>query len=307
MSALAFASGLSGWLPPACLPYIGPGELFIVDPDGALLNTSAPRDRVVPTWADAYALCQSGRGDTILMAQGSYAENAEIEEMDYLHVVGMNTGYGRPDIGPATGHGLVVTKSQGVSLARIRVFNEDNSDTVRIDGNGGRIRDCVFDGNALQATTKGVLRMWTDSADDSFTGSEWDIEDLYIRGGGAKGLVIDCQHALVGVLPTDNHLKNVRYADNVAEDIYLAATAVSVADMNRWVFENNQIGIGKKNKATHIDLKTNKIGTSNFSVMIRGSINDDTPDTTALKTDGTGFSFIGVPNLDGLINGDGID
>jgi pectin methylesterase-like acyl-CoA thioesterase len=245
-------------------------------------------------------------GDVIYVQPGSYDENLVVTT-DYLTLVGAQLGgYGRPDVDVTTGIALVV-RAQGFVCKRLRFTNSTNADTVRIEGNGFHFDDCVFDGNALQATVQAVVRIWTHASDDSFTGSEGIIQNSLIRGGGAKGLAFDCQHAAVGVLPTDDVLDNVRFADNVAEDIFLGATAVSVADMKRCVFHRCHVGIGGKNKATHIDIKTNKIGTANTSVFEECFINDDTPDTTALKVDGTGASFIGCYNLDGVINGDGID
>jgi len=254
--------------------------------------------------ADAVNAADSG--DVIYVQPGTYDENLVITK-DYLTIVGAQLGgYGRPDVVCTTGIALVV-RAQGFVCKRMRFHNSTNADTVRIEGNGFHFDDCVFDGNALQATVQAVVRIWTHVSDDSFTGSEGVIQNSLIRGGGAKGLAFDCQHAAVGVLPTDNVIDNVRFADNVAEDIILAATAVSVADMKRCVFHRCHIGIGGKNKATHIDISTNKIGTANTSVFEECFINDDTPDATALKVASTGASLIGCTNLDGVINGDALD
>lgn len=252
------------------------------------------------------AVASAQEGDVIYVQPGTYSENIVVTT-DYLTIVGAQAGgYGRPDVSATTGVALVV-RAQGFVCKRMRFVNSANTDTVRIEGNGFKFEDCVFDGNTSQTSTVGVVRLWCNTTDDSFTASEGIIKDSYIRGGGAKGMVFDCQAALVGVLPTDDVIDNVRFADNVAEDIFLAATAASVADMKRCVFYRCHIGIGGKNKATHVDIKTNKIGTANTSVFEECFINDDTIDTTALKVDATGASFIGCYNLDGVINGDAID
>lgn len=254
----------------------------------------------------ASALANAAEGDVIYVQPGTYDENLVVTT-DYLTIVGAQLGgYGRPDVVASAGVALVV-RAQGFVCKRMRFANDASTDTVRIEGNGFSFEDCVFDGNATQNTTDGVVRLWCNTTDDSFTASEGILKDCLIRGGGAKGLVFDCQAALVGVLPTDDVFDNVRFADNVGEDIFLAATAVSVADMHRCVFYRCHIGIGGKNKATHVDIKTNKIGTANTSVFEECFVNDDTIDTTALKVDATGASFIGCYNLDGVINGDAID
>src|SRR6185295_901090 len=114
-------------------------------------------------------------GDTVFIQPGTYAENLVITK-DYLTLVGGQLGgYGRPDIG-TSGVALVV-RAQGFVAKKCRFTNTTNTDTVRIEGNGFRFEDCVFDGNALQATTVGVVRIWTGAADSHFTGSEGIIKD----------------------------------------------------------------------------------------------------------------------------------
>lgn len=254
----------------------------------------------------ADAIREAVSGDVIFVQPGTYDENLVVTT-DYLTIVGAQLGgYGRPDIVPTTGIALVV-RAQGFVARSCRFSNETDTDTVRIEGNGFRFDDCVFDGNGAQTSTVGVVRLWCHLTDDSFTASEGIIKDCLIRGGGAKGLVFDCQAALVGVLPTDDVFENVRFADNIAEDIFLAATAASVADIHRCVFHQCHIGIGGKNKATHVDIKTNAIGVANTSVFEGCFVNDDTINTTALKVDATGASFIGCFSLDGVIDGDAID
>lgn len=251
------------------------------------------------------ALNAARPGETVFVQPGTYAENLVVTT-NYVTLVGAQAGgYGRPDIG-STGVALIV-RAQGFVAKKCRFTNSTNLDTVQVEGNGFRFEDCVFDGNSLQATTKAVVRIWTHATDSHFTGSEGILKDCLIRGGGAKGLAFDCQAALVGVLPTDDVLSNVIFADNVAEDIFLGATAVSVADMKRCVIYGCHIGVGGKNKATHIDIQTNKIGTANTSVFEMCFINDDTIDTTAIKMVGAGASCIGCYNLDGVINGDLLD
>jgi len=256
------------------------------------------------TIAAALALARSG--DVVFVQPGTYDENLVVTT-DYVTLIGAQLGgYGRPDVIASSGVALVV-RAQGFVAKRCRFGTEGNTDGTRIEGNGYNFEDCVFDGNGTETGTVAPLRLWCHASDDSFTASEGIIKDCLVRGSGAKGLVLDCQNAAVGVLPTDDVFDNIRFADNVAEDIFLAATAVSAADMKRCVFYRCHIGIGGKNKATHVDIKTNKIGTANTSVFEECFVNDDTIDTTALKVDATGSSFVGCYNLDGVINGDAID
>ncbi len=278
------------------------------------INSGAGRNLVVGTTqkagggygtiAAAVAAAQSG--DVIFIQPGTYSENVVITK-DYITMVGAQLGgYGRPDVTPSTGVALVV-RGQGFVCKRMRFSTSANTDGVRIEGNGFKFEDCVFDGNGTETSTVGVVRLWCNTTNTHLTASEGIIKDCYIRGSGAKGLVFDCQAALVGVLPTDDVLDNVRFADNVAEDIFLAATAASVADMHRCVFYRCHIGIGGKNKATHVDLQTNKIGTANTSVFEDCFINDDNVDATAIKHASTGVSFIGCSSLDGIFNSETLD
>lgn len=274
-----------------------PGATFMVDPDGDGYTTIA----------DALAACLSGRGDTVIVMPGTYAENLVVTK-DYVAIVGALGGYGKPDVVPATGVALIV-RAQGFYTDRMRYASDgQDSDVVQIEGNGGEIGDdVVFDGDAAMGNTKANLRMWTHASDDSFTGSEWKVGACLIRGSGGFGLAFDCKNALVGVLPTDNRFKGVLFEDNDKEDIFVAATAVAVNGLHRILFDDCKIGLGtSKNKATHVDIKTNKIATPD-TVFTGCFINDDTPDTTALKVDGVGCSLIGCYNLDGVINGDALD
>lgn len=283
-------------------------QIFYVAADHVSANdNNGGTDPQAPlaTIGAAHTKSVSGRGDKIIVSPGSYEENLVITK-DYLTIAAaMPGGYARPDIVVDTGIALV-NRSQGLVLVGLRFYSGD-SDVVRVEGNGFKFYDCVFDGDPGQAATECLLRLWCHVSDDSYTASEGLIQDCLFRGSNGKGIVFDCQHAAVGVLPTDVVIDNCRFADNVGEDIFLAATAVSVADMKRCVFHRLQIGIGSKNKATHIDLQTNKIGTANTSIFTECFINDDTIDTTAIKSVGTGASFIGCYNLDGVINGDALD
>lgn len=255
----------------------------------------------------ALAACESGRGDTIFVAPGTYAENVVVTK-DYVAIVGLLPGYARPDVVPATGVALVV-RAQGFYTDRMRWASDgQDADVVQIEGNGWRFEDeTVIDGAAGMGITKALCRIWTHVSDDSYTGSEGYMGAALLRGSPGFGIAFDCQHATVGVLPTDNYFKGVRFVDNAKEDVMVAATAVAVNGIHRTTFDSCLFGGGTgKNKATHIDLTTNKIGTPDTE-FIGCFINDDTPDATALKVNAVGTSLIGCTNLDGVINGDALD
>lgn len=257
------------------------------------------------TIGEAHTKAVNGRGDKIIISPGSYEENLVITK-DYLTIAAaMPGGYARPDIAVDTGIALV-NRSQGLVLIGLRFYSGD-SDVVRVEGNGYKFYDCVFDGDPGQAATEGLMRLWCHVSDDSYTASEGLVQDCLFRQSNGKGLIFDCQHAAVGVYPTDNKFVGCEFYDNVGEDIFIAATAVAVNGLHRTRFERCLIGGGtSKNKATHVDLKTNKVGTPDTDFR-QCFVNDDTIDTTALKVDGVGCSFIGCFNLDGVINGDAID
>lgn len=285
-----------------------PGVSFYVDPDNGSATANGQLGSPVLTITQALALCVSGRGDTVYVMPGTYAETVTVTK-DYVAIIGLLPGYGRPDVVPATGLALNITIGQGFYCKGVRFASDgQDSDVARIQGNGFHVEDCVFDGETGMGAAKALLRLWCHASDDSYTASEGIILDCLFRGSPGYGLVFDVQNAAVGVLPTDDVIDRCRFQDNTAEDIYLAATAVSAADMHRCRFHQCAIGSGTgKNKATHVDLKTHKIGTANTSIFTECFINDDTIDTTALKVDATGVSFIGCYNLDGVINGDALD
>lgn len=289
---------------------LGPGETFFVDVDRLLVGTKVPNDRRFPTIGDAFRSCKSGRGDNVLIMPGTYAETFDASGIDYLYVAGMYTGYGRPDIIPAAGLAMGPGTCQGLKLRRLRFANDGviNGDVARHEGNGFDFQDLVFDGDAGMANTRALLRLWCNASEDNYTASEGLMDHVYMRGSPGFGMVLDCQNAAVGVLPTDNHFRDIRFADNVKEDLFLAATAVSVADQKRNVWERCMFGIGTgKNKATHIDLQTNAIGADAGGLFADVFINDDTINTTAVKIVGTGMSGCGGYSLDGVINWDALD
>lgn len=269
------------------------------------------------TWATAFKTLQaavnasvSGHHDKIFVKDGTYAENVVVSQKDYLTMVGISAnGYGRPDVVPAAGLALLVDRSQGFVAVNIRfASNGQDSDVVRVEGNGWRFNDCVLDGNAGMGATKAILRLWCDAADDSFTASEGRMSDCLVRGSGGYGIAFDIQHATVGVGVTHCVFEDVRFISNAAEDIIALATAAGTYSLQDNLFVRCYIGMGtSKNKATHIDIETNNGATNTGNVFAQCFINDDTINTTAVKAASTGSSFIGCYSLDGVIDGDLLD
>lgn len=257
----------------------------------------------------ALAACESGRGDTIYVMPGTYDEAVSVSK-DYVAIIGLLPGYARPDVAPDSGTSPALSVSgQGFYCEGLR-FTVDgiDADVCRITGNGFRFEDCVFDGDAAMGATKALVRDWCDAADDGLTGSEGSFVDCLFRGSPGYGIAADVQDAAVGVGPTHNVVRGCRFISNTAEDVIALETAAGTYSMQDWLFDGCYFGMGTaKNKATHIDLKTNNGVTNTGNVFAGCYINDDTINTTAVKTDTTGSSFIGCYSLDGLIDGDALD
>lgn len=259
------------------------------------------------TIADAITEAQSG--DVIFVQPGTYDE-ALVVDKDYITIVGAQLGgYGRPDVVCSTGVALTVT-GQGFVCKRMRFATEADADVVKQYGNGFVYEDCVIDGDSAQGATKAGIRLVSSDTDDSLTASEGVIDDCLIRGSDGYGIAFDTGAAAVtGVGPTHVVVRGCRFISNVAEDVIALDTGAGGAYcIQDCLFERCFFGMGtSKNKATHIDIKTNGGANNTGNVFAGCYVNDDTIDTTAIKSDGTGSSFIGCFNLDGAINGDAID
>ncbi len=285
-----------------------PGQEFYVDPTNGVSTAGGSLGSPVATIAQALALCVSGRGDTIYLLPGTYAETVTIAK-DYIALIGQVGGYGRPDVVPAAGLALSVTTGQGFYCKGVRFASDgQDSDVARIQGNGFHLEDCVFDGESGMGATKALLRLWCHASDDSYTASEGVIKHCLFRGSPGYGLVADVQNAAVGVGPTHMVVEHCRFISNTAEDLIALETAVGTYSMQDWLIHECFFGMGTgKNKATHIDISTNNGATNTGNAFTKCFINDDTVDTTAIKAAGTTSSFIGCYNLDGVINGDALD
>lgn len=253
-----------------------------------------------------HAIDTSVANDVIVVYPGTYAENLVVD-VDYLTIVGAQTGYGRPDIQPATGKPLSV-QAQGFRCARLR-FAAANSDAVLQSGNGFRYDDCVFDGATAQAATDALIRLKGRSDDDGFTASEGAIVDCLFRGSDGFGVCFDTGDAPTnGVGSTHCVIRACRFIDNVAPDLATADTGTGVYSVQDVIVERCQFA-EPKNKATWIDFTTSNGGAAGDQTgfITDCYFNDDTVDTTAIKIVGTGVGVGGCHSLDGEFDGSGLD
>lgn len=256
----------------------------------------------------AAAISAAASHDTIIVYPGTYAENLVVTT-DYLNIVGAASGYGRPDVQPATGVCLTVT-AQGFVCSRMR-FAAANSDAVRQKGNGFSYTDCVFDGDSAQAATDALVRLKGDDDDDSYTASEGVIADCLFRGSDGFGIALQAAEAPGnGVGVTHTRFENCRFQDNVAADVVtLDNDGTDGTYSAQDVIFDRCIFAEPKNKATWVDFTTANGGAAGdqTGAFIDCFFNDDTVDTTAIKATGTGFGFVGCHSMDGEFDGSGLD
>lgn len=182
-------------------------KIFYVDPAHA--NANDDNDGNEPNYPlvtiqQAINNAVSGRGDTINVMPGSYAENLSITK-DYLTIVGaLPGGYARPDVEAASGVTLTV-HAQGFVCIHMRFVAAGAADGVRQQGNGFAYVDCVFDGD-----TGNCFNLLPDVADDAWSASEGIIDGCLFRGGD-KGLMFTNPGPPAGVGPTDNVVQNCRF------------------------------------------------------------------------------------------------
>lgn len=288
------------------LPLSG-GETFFVDPNQEEGDGSSP-DSPFQSLQDAVDAAEGGRGDTIYVAPGTYDENIVITGKDYLSLVGMIGGYGRPDIAPAAGIAVHVDNSQGVVLKNLRMVSADDH-VCHIEGNGFRIENCVIDGDGNGATDAGLL-LQGDGDDDSYTASEGLVLNCLFRNLGGFGILFKGADAPVGVGSTHCHIYGCRFIDNTGADIACEDNAAADATYSvQDVVIERCMFAEPKNKATWVDFTTSNGGVvgGQTGMFVDCFFNDDTVDTTAVKATGTGFGFVGCHSMDGEIDGSGLD
>jgi hypothetical protein len=279
------------------------GQSFYVDPVKGSDNYDGSADFPTATINKALGKTRSGFGDTIFIAPGEYDENVVVDK-DYVALVGGTTGgYGKPDIVSSTGAAITIN-SQGVILQHLRAAVEGAFAAITMRGNGFVIYDCVCDGD-LTALGKGIWLLPSDT-DDSFTASEGQIANCYIRSNAA-GIVFDTGAApAVGVGSTDNKIFNNIFSRNTI-DLLTADQGGGVYSIQFTnIFDNQFVD---KNKATYIDFTTTNGGAAGDQ---SGSVNSnyfatDTMSNTKIKAVGTAFTFAGNIDTVGMFDGSGLD
>lgn len=285
------------------------GTRFWVDPVNGVDSAARGRDKSLPVATIGFAhasLVVSGLGDEIVCVPGTY-EEAVVITKDFVHLRGAWCGYGKPDL-VFDGIALVV-RGQGFRMSNFRIAQDAGADTdlARIEGNGGRYEDVVFDGNATMGAAKALLRMWCHVSDDSYTASENRFVNCLFRGGAnlGFGLVFDIQHATVGVGPTDNVFENCEWRGSTLESIMVAETALGTYSAQRNRFRG--CSFLDRNKATHVDFDAINGATNTENVFEDCFFWDDTIDGTALKGATANVGWIGCRSLDGIFDGDALD
>lgn len=202
------------------------GKVLFVDASRGAAGAEGSLERPMLTITEALAKCTSGAGDTVWVFPGTYDEAVTISK-DYVRLLGVRSGYGRPDVAPSTGSSrpLLIDNAQGVVVEFIRFVPDGIAvDTAKVEGNGYLIQDCVFDADAAQGATNALLVLQGDADDDSYTASEGRIVGNYFRGSGdvdtaGAAIGIDIRHAALpsGVGVTDVEIVGNRFIGNLVD------------------------------------------------------------------------------------------
>jgi len=210
--AVATIASLQGLLWPA--PRLNTRTLFVDADNGN--DTSGRGTPQSPYATISKAVSVASAGTSIIVGPGTYDENVVVD-VDYISMIGIQTGYGRPDVAPAAGVALAVTEGQGFYCRGMRFVSED-SDSVQQNANGFEYDDCVFDGSAGQAATESCIR-FVGAGNDSYTASEGVVQNSLIRGSiSGAGLIV--QHALAaagGTGCSDVRILNNRFYGNAVD------------------------------------------------------------------------------------------
>lgn len=269
------------------------------------------------TITEALGKATSGAGDTIFVFPGTYDEAVTITK-DYVRLVGVRSGYGRPDVAPSSGTSrpLFVDNAQGVVIEYMRFVPDGLAlDTARIEGNGYLVYDCVFDGDPAQAGTNALLVLQGDANDDSFTASEGKIYSNLFRGSSAfaetdgVNIGIDIRHAPVpsGVGVSDVEIVGNRFYGNLVDLKSTAAASGGGAGIYRnFLIANNWFLHSSGAAYVYADLdQADAAGATTDSALISGNYFADEALVAGQFDIATRPNVIFVGNYDaaGLVNG----
>lgn len=254
----------------------------------------------------ASAITAADANDVIFVYAGTYAENLTVSD-NYITLVGVQTGYGRPDIAPASGVALTVT-GQGFSCSRCRFVSIGSTDGVKQNGNGFTYDDCVFDGDS-QTGSAALVRLVGHATSTSKTASEGVISNCLFRNAVTKSLVFDSAPvAASGVGSTDNRIVGCKFTQNTLLDIETAKTGAG-ADYSVKFLQVESCSFADKNKATYIDITTNADGAAGnqSGTLLNCNFASDTMTTTVVKMVGTAFTATGINITTGIKDMSAID
>lgn len=263
-------------------------------------NQNNGQTAVTATRTIGRALELAPAGSAIFITPGTYAENLIISR-DYVSLIGGFSGYGRPDITPATGVPITVT-GQGVTVGRVRCAGTAVDALVQT-GNGFLIADCVLDGDLTAA--KAGIRLIPSNTITSRTASEGRIFNCYFRSS-AIGVAFDTALPAVGVGSSDNNIYSNIFSRNTL-DMATADAGLALYSMQFTNIFGNQFV--DKNKAVYLDFTTTNGGAASDQ---SGSVNGnyfatDTMSTTKIKAIGTAITFAGNYDTVGIFDGSGLD
>lgn len=292
------------------------GVVLYVDPDNGNdgnsgttpgTGTGGQTSGALRTLTRALALCPEDSQSTIfvLASDAGSTENVVVTK-DFVSIIGCAiSGYGRPDVTPASGIPLTVN-ANGVVIKHMRFAAADNSDCVVQQGNGFLYDDCVFDGNGAQVL-KGCVRLLPSNILTGQTASEGLINGCYFRGtAGIGALIMDTSNLNGG--STDNRIVGCRFSQNTLADIVTAKTgAATTYSVKFCLIQGNWFM--DKNKATYIDITTNEDGVAGnqSGTVAQNGFASDTMTTTKIKAVGTAFTFMGNYDTVGIFDGSGLD
>ena len=202
----------------------GPGSDFFVDKDnGSNLNSGFSWQQAKATIQAGVDLTVTNKGDRVWVkvAATAYVENVVVALKDYVSILGVlnKSNWGRPDIHPTSGIGLVINKSQGFYGENLFMFSDDG-DACTVDSEGWKFMNSRWQANANGILLKG------DSVDDSFTASQGEAIGCTFWANGAAGIRLEHANNPSGVGVTDVKFKDCIFKENVGAD-FLSAVGVS--------------------------------------------------------------------------------
>jgi len=286
-----------------------PGKVLFVDGTNGSDEFDGTAEHPVQTIQQAVDLSTSGAGDVILVYPGTYVETVTVTSKDYVTIMGVRSGYGRPDVEPASGRALFVDNSQGVVVRSLRFRARASAVAVRQEGNGFLYEDCVFDGRTGDS---GLLQLVGDATDDSFTASEGAVVNCLFRDGNTDALIMQHADAPNGVGTTHNQILYNRFIDNTGDDIATAAGASGGGAgicQDVVIYGNQFVSI---DKAVYLDMDQASFAggdaATNSGLISGNYFGDDAAlDATKIDISGTSFRFVGNYNAIGVVDGSTFD